>query len=105
MAVDGADIERADRLAAWAVDLKPRGARHEGSPDRRRPPHIPARRERPIPPLYDARRISPPSFIGRAGPQRGGYVISPASNGHGGSVSQPKGGPGPVVPPHRHLIR
>jgi hypothetical protein len=51
MTVDGADIERADRLAAWAVDLKPRHACHDGSPDRRRPPHIAAGGQSPIPPV------------------------------------------------------
>jgi hypothetical protein len=64
MPVDGADIERADRLAAWAVYLKPRRARHEGSADRRRPPHVAAGRERSIPPFDHPRRVVPRGLIG-----------------------------------------
>jgi hypothetical protein len=64
MAIDGADIERAARPAAGAIDIEPRRARHEGSPDRRRPPHVPAGGQIPIPPLNDAHCIVPRSLIG-----------------------------------------
>jgi hypothetical protein len=36
------NIERSDRLAALAVDLKPRRARHQGGANRRRPPNVTA---------------------------------------------------------------
>jgi hypothetical protein len=57
MAINGADVERADRAAAGAVNVKPPHASHQRGPDRRRPPHVAPGREVLIPSLDDA-----PSF-------------------------------------------
>jgi hypothetical protein len=58
MAINRADVERADRAAAGAVNVKPRHAGHEGGADRRRPPHVASSRDLLVPAHDHTPRLS-----------------------------------------------
>jgi hypothetical protein len=118
MAIDGADIGRADRAAARAMHVKPWHAGHESSPDRQRPPHVTTGGQVPIPPLNNAPRLVPRRRVGRAGSQRDGDVVASSANAHRRSIDERRekgearcrgplraGGMGPISCRRRELLR
>src|SRR5262252_8359045 len=91
MAVDGPDVDRAARAAAGAIDVEPRQAGKDGSPDCWRPQRALTGRDRGVPPPNDAHRIFMGSLLGRAGAHIEGDALDAGRIvlGHGASNVAP----------------
>src|ERR1700674_1951524 len=88
VAVDLPEIDRTARPAAWAVDIKPRRARDQRCPYRRRPQHVAAYRQLLVPALNDGFRLGAHGLV-RSALLGADLDVEPSrTNPHGGSIGQ-----------------